>query len=127
MAFDLPMAVGAIAMSVSRIVVAANAQLLRGLSLCASPCPSKRHPSLCSPASRAVLERKQGPTRAWVRPSEPLALLEAGASSPDGIGASLAFERQSTVNAMPLDRRRSLHDLMALLALEDAGGEPFAG
>jgi Cu2+-exporting ATPase len=31
--FDLPMAVGAIAMSVSTIVVAANAQLLRGLRL----------------------------------------------------------------------------------------------
>jgi Cu2+-exporting ATPase len=30
---DLPMAVGAIAMSVSTIVVAANAQLLRGLRL----------------------------------------------------------------------------------------------
>jgi Cu2+-exporting ATPase len=31
--FDLPMAVGAIAMSVSTIVVAANAQLLRRVNL----------------------------------------------------------------------------------------------
>jgi P-type Cu2+ transporter len=31
--FDLPMSVGAIAMSLSTIIVAANAQLLRGLTL----------------------------------------------------------------------------------------------
>jgi Cu2+-exporting ATPase len=31
--FDLPMSVGAIAMSLSTIIVAANAQLLRGLKL----------------------------------------------------------------------------------------------
>lgn len=36
---DLPMAVGAIAMSVSTIVVAANAQLLRGLRLRREPAP----------------------------------------------------------------------------------------
>ena len=34
---DLPMAVGAIAMSVSAIIVAANAQLLRGLRLRREP------------------------------------------------------------------------------------------
>ena len=34
---DLPMAVGAVAMSASTIIVAANAQLLRGLRLRASP------------------------------------------------------------------------------------------
>jgi Cu2+-exporting ATPase len=34
---DLPMAVGAIAMSVSTIIVAANAQLLRGLRLRREP------------------------------------------------------------------------------------------
>jgi Cu2+-exporting ATPase len=34
---DLPMAVGAIAMSVSTIIVAANAQLLRGLRLHREP------------------------------------------------------------------------------------------
>jgi P-type Cu2+ transporter len=31
--FDLPMSVGAVAMSLSTIIVAANAQLLRGLKL----------------------------------------------------------------------------------------------
>ena len=35
--FDLPMAVGAVAMSLSTIIVAANAQLLRGLQLRAGP------------------------------------------------------------------------------------------
>jgi hypothetical protein len=53
-------------------------------------------------------------------------LLEAGAASPDGVGTPLAFERQPTVKAMPLDGRRSLHDLMAPLALDDCCGEPSA-
>jgi hypothetical protein len=59
-------------------------------------------------------------------PPGPLALLEAGAASPDGVGTPLAFERQPTVKAMPLDGRRSLHDLMAPLALDDCCGEPSA-
>jgi Cu2+-exporting ATPase len=37
---DLPMAVGAIAMSASTIIVAANAQLLRGLRLRRTPAPA---------------------------------------------------------------------------------------
>jgi Cu2+-exporting ATPase len=41
--FDLPMAVGAIAMSVSTIVVAANAQLLRGVNLRPSTPPTPSH------------------------------------------------------------------------------------
>jgi hypothetical protein len=53
-------------------------------------------------------------------------LVDAGAASPDGICAPLAFHRQPTVKAMPLDRRRSFHDLMAPLALDDCDGEPFA-
>jgi Cu2+-exporting ATPase len=51
--FDLPMAVGAIAMSVSTIVVAANAQLLRGVNL--RPTASVTPPQLAA-ATR-------GPTR----------------------------------------------------------------
>jgi Cu2+-exporting ATPase len=38
--FDLPMAVGAIAMSASTVIVAANAQLLRRLRLSRDPVPS---------------------------------------------------------------------------------------
>jgi hypothetical protein len=53
-------------------------------------------------------------------------LLDAGTASLDDIGAPLAFQHQPTVTAMPLDRRRSPHDLMAPLALDDCGGEPFA-
>ena len=45
--FDLPMALGAIAMSVSTIIVAANAQLLRRLDL---------RPEA---STRAVLERSR--------------------------------------------------------------------
>ena len=44
--FDLPMAVGAIAMSVSTIVVAANAQLLRGVNL--RPTASTRPPRMAT-------------------------------------------------------------------------------
>jgi Cu2+-exporting ATPase len=40
---DLPMAVGAIAMSASTIIVAANAQLLRGLRLRREPVAAGRH------------------------------------------------------------------------------------
>jgi Cu2+-exporting ATPase len=38
--FDLPMAAGAVAMSASTIVVALNAQLLRGLRLVREPVPA---------------------------------------------------------------------------------------
>jgi P-type Cu2+ transporter len=39
---DLPMAVGAIAMSLSTIIVAANAQLLRRLKLRSEPSPGRQ-------------------------------------------------------------------------------------
>ncbi len=41
--FDLPMALGAVAMSLSTIIVAANAQLLRGLRLRREPVPTIQH------------------------------------------------------------------------------------
>ncbi|MDL2335990.1 MAG: heavy metal translocating P-type ATPase [Chloroflexota bacterium] len=41
--FDLPMALGAVAMSLSTIIVAANAQLLRGLRLRREPVPTTQH------------------------------------------------------------------------------------
>ncbi len=41
---DLPMSVGAIAMSASTIIVAANAQLLRGLRLRRGPIALERQP-----------------------------------------------------------------------------------
>jgi P-type Cu2+ transporter len=48
--FDLPMAVGAIAMSLSTIVVAANAQLLRGLRLRPDEPPAPPAPPIAAPA-----------------------------------------------------------------------------
>ena len=51
---------------------------------------------------------------------------EAGTASPDGVRTPLAFERQPTVMAVPLDGRRSLHDPMAPLALDDCCSEPTA-
>jgi Cu2+-exporting ATPase len=45
--FDLPMAVGAIAMSASTIIVAINAQLLRGLRL--SRAPAVTEPAVLRP------------------------------------------------------------------------------
>jgi len=51
-------------------------------------------------------------------------LVDAGAASPDGICAPLTFQRQPTLNAVTLDRRRSLHDLMAPLAFDDSCSEP---
>jgi Cu2+-exporting ATPase len=45
---DLPMAVGAIAMSASTIIVAANAQLLRGVRLRPKTPPSPTRPRLAT-------------------------------------------------------------------------------
>jgi P-type Cu2+ transporter len=50
--YDLPMSVGAVAMSLSTIIVAANAQLLRGLKLQHDTLPGKAMPSRDSVRSK---------------------------------------------------------------------------